>query len=55
MNVCLENVVYCDQQGLQYELENYAVRFRQILYFIPQSSVRFFIKINEAKLIETFF
>lgn len=38
MNVCMENVVYCDQKGLQYRLDNYAVRFRQILYIqIPDS------------------
>lgn len=40
MNVCLENVVYCEQNGLQYQLDNYAVRFRQILYFVPASQVR---------------
>lgn len=31
MNICLEKVVYCDQKGLQYQLDNYAIRYRQIL------------------------
>lgn len=38
MNICLESVVYCDQKGLQYKLDNYAIRYRQILYVqIPES------------------
>lgn len=38
MNICLENAVFCDQKGLQYKLDNYAIRFRQILYVqIPES------------------
>lgn len=38
MNICLEKVVYCDQKGLQHLMDNYAIRFRQILYVqIPDS------------------
>lgn len=30
MNICLEDCVFIDQKGFQYEIDNYAVRFRQI-------------------------
>jgi len=44
MNICLENVVFCDQKNSQYKLDNYAVRYRQILYVeIPEK-----IKIKSA-------
>ncbi|KAG5680067.1 hypothetical protein PVAND_009595 [Polypedilum vanderplanki] len=32
MNISLENAVYCDQKGLHYKMDNFTVRFRQILY-----------------------
>lgn len=44
MNVCMENVVYCDQKGFQYKLDNYAIRFRQILYIQIPDSVRKYLK-----------
>ncbi|CRK90872.1 CLUMA_CG004562, isoform A [Clunio marinus] len=38
MNIFMEKVVYCDQKGLQYKLDNYGIRNRQILYIqIPES------------------
>lgn len=42
MNISLENAVYCDQKGLQYKLDNYAIRFRQILYIQIPDEVSFF-------------
>lgn len=43
MNITLENLVFCDQKGLQYKLNNYFIRFRQILYIqIPESVSIFF-------------
>lgn len=32
MNLCLESAVFIDQKGLQYRLDNFAVRPRQISY-----------------------
>ena len=40
MNICLENVVFCDQKGLHYKFSNYAVRYRNIMYLKVPDEVR---------------
>lgn len=38
MNITFNDAVYCDQKGLTYRMENFMVRFRQILYIkIPDN------------------
>lgn len=38
MNITFTNAVFCDQKGQQYKIDNFMVRFRQILYIqVPDS------------------
>lgn len=40
MNITFKESVYCNEKGEQYRMENFMVRFRQILYIqIPDSKV----------------
>jgi hypothetical protein len=44
MNITMEKAVYCDQKGNQYRMDNFMIRFRQILYIqIPNK-----IELNKA-------
>lgn len=46
MNITFSNAVFCDQKGQQYKIDNFMVRFRQILYIQVPDSVSFRLKLS---------
>lgn len=46
MNITFSNAVFCDQKGQQYKIDNFMVRFRQILYIQVPDSVGFKLKLS---------
>lgn len=45
MNITFSNAVFCDQKGQQFKIDNFMVRFRQILYIQVPDSVGFKLKV----------
>lgn len=54
MNVCLEDAVFIDQKGLQYRVDNFAVRPRQIAYIQLPNNVSLMTIILRASSVYVF-